>query len=235
MVSARARREVGRAVGLLLVVVLGGGACGADASDVDPAARTAALATTACGDASATSGSAVLVGDGRLLTAAHLVIGADAVTVELPDGRQVRAEPAVVDPTRDLAILDLDDPVSVAPVDLADAAAGATLRLVGGAVSGDLEAPVLRAAVLVVDEVRGAERHRRGGYELGVAVERGDSGAGLFDAAGRLVGVLFARSADRTAIAFAVDAGEIRTVLASPTTSRWRCDPERSRIVRDDT
>lgn len=217
----------------LLAVTIVVSGCGASGAEIDPGARSAFLSTTACGDASSTNGSAVVVGGGRALTAAHLVIGASTVTVELPRGDRVVAEPLVVDPTRDLALLDLGESPRLGAVELDRASSGETVRLVGGAVSGDLDATVLRAAALVVDEVRGADRHRRGGYELDLSIERGDSGAGLYDADGHLVGLLFARSAERDAVAFAVDADEIRSVLDADPSTRWRCDPERSRLVAE--
>lgn len=223
------RRRVDAAVLAAAVLV---GACGGDVT-VAPAERAVVVSTTACGDASATSGSGVLVGGGRIVTVAHLVIGAGSVEVELADGRRMSAAPTVIDPVRDLAVLRTEVEVTVDRVVLADADAGEVLRLVGGAESGDLDAPVLRPAVLVVDEVRGTARHRRGGYELEAAIERGDSGAGLFDDSGRLIALLFARSSDRDGIAFAVDATELRAVLDAAPRDSWRCDPDRSRVVVD--
>lgn len=231
--SDRARRVTGAAAagGLAVLALVG---CGAGSMAAQPADRAVALTTTACGDASSTRGSGILVGGGRLLTAAHLVIGAGSVSVDLPDGRTVGAAPAVVDTTRDLAVLRLDADADLDAVPLAEHDADSPLRLIGSAESGDLAVPVLRRADLVVDEVRGTARHRRGGYELDVGIRRGDSGAGLYTPAGHLAGVLFARSRDRASIAFAIDADEIRTVLATEPIS-WRCEPDRSRIVPVDS
>ncbi|MEM9606030.1 MAG: serine protease [Actinomycetota bacterium] len=210
------------------LVVVGGGGCGGEET-TDPSDRAVAIVTTACGDASRTMGSGVLVGDGRIVTAAHLVIGAESITTDLPDGRETAAIPAVVDTTRDLAVLRIGTEVDVADVVLERVGADAAVRLVGGLESGDVEATVRRAATLVVDEVRGTERHERGGYELDLAIELGDSGSGIYDD-DRLVGIVFARSSERDSIAFAIDADEVEAVLdVEPTT--WVCDPDDSRLV----
>ena len=67
--------------------------------------RTAGVSTTACGVASGTSGTAILLGESMLLTAAHLVIGAGSVEVDV-DGTSHEAEIIGLDPRTDLALLE---------------------------------------------------------------------------------------------------------------------------------
>lgn len=165
-----------------------------------------------------------------MLSAAHLVIGAASITVTLPDGSTTEAIAEVVDTTRDLAVLRIDTERGIDPVVLTEVDATEVVTLNGGDETGEVDATVRRAATLVVDEVRGTARHERGGYELEVAIERGDSGSGIY-AGNRLVGIVFARSSEREATTFAVDDGEIEAVLsAAPST--WRCDPTRSRLIQ---
>ena len=68
---------------------------------------------------------------------------------------------------------------------------------------------------------------------MGVTAD-GDSGAGVYDAEGRLGGLVFARSDERTDVAFAVEASEIREALQQqPATYRY--DAERSALVPDES
>ncbi len=187
--------------------------------------RAVTLRTTACGDASGTVGTGVVVGQAVVLTAAHVVVGATDVFVD--------GEPATVfllDRTRDLALIKAPS-VDAPPVELTDVEAGDAVRVVGGATSGTVDASVVRRLVMDVDDVRSTSRSTRTGYELDAAIAGGDSGAGVFDGDGRLAGVVFAFPSARSDATFVVDASEIRTVLESPAIGEHRCDPSRSQLL----
>lgn len=230
----RARRFGPAAVALLSVIGTAGCASdGGDASTSAPASmsadeRAVGITTTACGDASRTSGSGVVVDRGKVLTAAHVVVGATEVLVD--------AEPAVVahlDRSRDLALLDvagLGRAPAPGTIELAQAEAGAAVRIVQGGASGTIDAVVTRAVSMDVDDVRSTDRSVRAGYELDAAIAGGDSGAGVYDTEDRLVGIVFATSAERTAT-FAVGVSEIRAVLDAPPAGPYRCDPAQSELV----
>src|SRR5262245_31491425 len=66
-------------------------------------------------------GSGVLVDDGKVLTAAHVVQTADAVVVEFPGEVKIRARILASDPAADLALLQLERvPQGAKPVLLGD-------------------------------------------------------------------------------------------------------------------
>ena len=131
-------------------------------------------------------GSAFLVGDDALVTAYHVVVGAERVRVWLPDGTETTAGAAwALDPARDLAVLRVD----------ADAVRRAGLRplpLAPSRVPGAVAFAVRRgdravAAARRFDDLASAgERVRL----TANAVRPGDSGGPLLDEAGRVLGVV---------------------------------------------
>lgn len=152
----------------------------------------------------------VAAGDGRVLTVAHVIPAGRHVTV---DGRP--ATVVRVDRRADLALLSV--PGLHAPgLRLGD---GAGTVAVGVRVLREGHARLLPGTVRrrVVARVRAAPTDApqvRPGLELGVGVSPGDSGAPVLDAAGRLLGVVFARAHDRGDTSWAVDATAVRALLA---------------------
>lgn len=188
------------------------------------------MATTACGHASATSGSGVVVGDGLVLTAAHVVVGAGLVTVADPTtGKAGEGLVVRFDPTRDLAIVSAPQ-VQAPMITTAEASEGQEVIAAGGATSGTRNGVVQRRLGLRVDDVRAPTRSVRAGYEIGIELLPGDSGAGIYDIQDRLVGVVFSGPAQRDGRVFAVDYSEIDAVLGTGD-SRWQCDPAQHRII----
>jgi S1-C subfamily serine protease len=207
------------------LIVVGG--CGSDPV-VAPDARVVSVTTTACGDTSKTSASGVVIEEGRVLTVAHAVIGAGAVSIADAAGDTAPAAIVRLDPTRDLAVLAVDE-LTGSPVRFATLKAG-DRAVVASATSGDLEAEVTSVATLEIDEVRGTARHRRSGYELSGPVAVGDSGAGVFDD-DRLAGLVFAISNERDDVGFAVDADEIGRFLDDGADREYRCEPAQSIVT----
>jgi Trypsin-like peptidase domain len=140
----------------------------------------------------------VATGDGRVLTVAHALTGGHAVDVA---GR--RATVLRADRRLDLALLSV--PGLHAP----------TVRLGGDA--RHVEIPVLRdrrrtlggsirRRVLVRwRDQPGDPPQPRPGIEVAARIDPGDSGAPVVDRRGRVLGVLYARSSDAPATAWAVD------------------------------
>jgi len=197
-----------------------------------------------------------VVGDDTVLTAAHVVVGADEVFVlgatgddpSVGDGGgrsegedvgenageesavEVPARVVLLDLTRDLAVLDVSTR-DAEQIELGRAENGDAVRVVGGTSSGTVEATVQRRVSMEVDDVRSQTRSRRSGYELDVAIAGGDSGAGVYDADDHLVGIVFATPTQRSGASFAVGAAEIGAVLGSVDRSVHQCDPAGSRLV----
>ena len=83
---------------------------------------------------------------------------------------------------------------------------------------------------MTVDEVDSSQQTQRSGFELSAPIAGGDSGSGVFDRSGRLLGVVFARSTERTATGFAVDAAAVENLMGMDRVSH-QCDPLLSRSV----
>ncbi len=196
-----------------------------------PADRAVHLAVDGCGVSSDTSGSGFVFDDGLVLTTAHLLIRAGGVEVTYPDGSRATAEVLAIDTLRDLAALT----VPVIDVDRAligKAEAGDTGFVVGGSTSGTVDLVVRQYASLSIEEVLGTERSGRRGYEIEAATADGDSGAGVYDQEGRLLGMVFAVTAGGGST-WVTASEEIDQFVSQVDRSGmpYICDPETSRVA----
>jgi S1-C subfamily serine protease len=212
-----------------MLVVLVVASCSQDLTTT-PEQRAVTLSTDACGHASKTTGSGVIVGAEDVLTAAHVVVGASEVRVAVEVGPPVVATIVLLDTVLDLAVLRVPG-VTATEVEFAAAVAGDELTIVDAASSGSVNAEVLRRVTMVVDEVRGTAKAPRSGYELLAEIDGGDSGAGVFAADDRLAGIVFAASTQRDGIAWVTHADELAAVLGQPGDAHYVCDPDASRVV----
>ena len=203
---------------------------------VAPEERAVVVSTRPCGDASSREGSGVIVSPGVVVTAAHVVADSREVSVR---ARSVDrpADVAVLDLDADIAVLDVPDGSDVdpqSPVELSRFVRDQTVRLIGASESGTVDLVVSRPVRIDIAGRRLGERVERDGYELMGVTADGDSGAGVYDAEGRLGGLVFARSDERADVAFAVEASEIREALEQQPAT-YLCDAERSALVPDES
>lgn len=219
------------------MVVLAATGCGPDrptrptsAAPFDPAARAVRVETTGCGFAPDRTGSGIAVGDGLVLTVAHLVARADEITVTVGDAGAVDAVVAAADLKLDLAVLRV--PKNGVPMVATSSTGRETSGLiVGGATSGTVPFEVTDVVRISIEEVLGSERHKRLGYELAAATTTGDSGAGAYDDENRLIGIVFATS-DGGATTWITSSGEIESFLEAhdPDGPALLCDEDTSRL-----
>lgn len=194
--------------------------------------RAVAVSTTACGHTSKTVGSGVVVGDGLVLTAAHVVIG--ATDISLTTGARTTAASVVrLDRTTDLAVLAAPGLGNgLGAIETAAALPGDPVTF-HGASSGAVATTIGRALDLRVDDVRAATRSLRNGYDLDVRLMAGDSGGGVFDSADRLVAIVFSAPVasdtgrERT---YAVGWEELDRILDAPD-GRFVCDSSKSQLT----
>jgi serine protease DegQ len=164
-------------------------------------------------------GSGVIVApEGYLLTNHHVVAGADAIEVQLADGRQAPARLVGSDPETDLALLKLDLP------DLPSVALGDAATLQVGDIVLAIGNPFGVGQTVTAGIVSALGRTRLGlsTYEnfiqTDAAINPGNSGGALVDTRGHLVGIntaIFTRQegGGSLGIGFAIPVDTARQVL----------------------
>jgi S1-C subfamily serine protease len=164
------------------------------------------------------NGSGFVVGDGLVVTNAHVVAGQSSTDLVRDDGSRVEARVVRFDPGSDLAVLEagrLNRPA------LPIAASGLGAQ---GGVFGHPGGRPLRIAPFEIAreidatgrDIYGAALTRRQVLELAAALEQGDSGSAVVSSSGQVVGVTFAIARDRPNVAYALTSDELQRVLAQP-------------------
>ncbi|MDO5711901.1 MAG: MarP family serine protease, partial [Micrococcales bacterium] len=165
-------------------------------------------------------GTGWVAGPGLVVTNAHVVAGAEQVTVTTPQGRRTRAEVVAFDPDRDLAVLSVGRLQSQSqPLRLGAALEHGDEAVVAGYPGGGpyrVAAARVRGALSARgDDIYGAMGVTRKLYALRVDVHPGNSGGPLLRTDGTVAGVVFARSVDDPHTAYALRLDELRPVLAA--------------------
>ncbi len=149
----------------------------------------------ACGYRS--SGTGVVVRAGYVVTNAHVIAGASAMAVTLPDGTHT-AIPVFIDAELDVALLYVDGlgapALRFASAVPARGALGATLGYPGGGSLVIEPAAVTATYVAEGLDIAGEQRVSREIIELRAQVEPGDSGGPLLLSDGTVGGLVFAES-----------------------------------------
>jgi S1-C subfamily serine protease len=178
------------------------------------AASTVKVEGTAC--RFERDGSGFTVAPDLVVTNAHVVAGQRRTMVVRPDGRRLRAQVTVFDPARDLALLQVPG-LDQAPLPLASGKVG-TNAAVFGHPEGQEPLEISPASIRQQVNALGPDLYelgltRRTVYVLAAELAPGDSGAGLVDPQGQVVGVAFAISPDNRTTAYALAVSELRSVL----------------------
>lgn len=168
-------------------------------------------------------GSGFVVAPGRVVTNAHVVAGMDEPQVQVGGtGDLLPARVVVLDAARDLAVLDVPD-LQARPLALgADRARGDDVVVAGFPLDGPyVLSPGRVRDVLSArgEDVYGEQEVTREVYSLNAEVRPGNSGGPVLDAAGAVVGVVFARSLDDLSTGYALTLAEAAPVLQAAATA----------------
>ncbi|MEY4174729.1 MAG: hypothetical protein RI900_1894, partial [Actinomycetota bacterium] len=175
------------------------------------------------------AGSGVIIStDGLMLTNAHVVDATDGagnriddpvITVKMFDGSVRSAEVLGVSADYDIALLRLDDTTDLTALPLADASTfrvGDEVVAIGNALDlGD--APTVSTGIIsAIDRTLQVNDSvtLRGLIQTDAAINHGNSGGALVNAAGQLVGINSAGIPDAQNIGFAISVGTIAPLLA---------------------
>jgi len=210
----RPSRKLSPVLAAVLAAVLAGGAAGYAAGaigDEDPGPALAAaqdadgleavaarvLPSVVSVESADGQGSGFVFDErGRILTNAHVVAGSSQVSIELQDGRRLRADVLGDDTDNDVAVLEPETSRGLRAVDLAAGSGPGTAPGVGDTVlaigsplglSGTVTSGIVSALDRSVRLGEGGERRRA--VQTDASINPGNSGGPLVDADGRVIGI----------------------------------------------
>lgn len=159
-------------------------------------------------------------GAGRVVTVAHVLGRGRPVRVRAAREPPSVATVAGADTRLDVAILATGAARRAREVRMARAEGGERARLLVRRAGRTVALPVVvrRRATLRLAGPEGGPPARRAGLVLAARVRPGDSGAPLVDDAGRVTGIVFARSRGREGIAYALEAAGLAGLLRAAVT-----------------
>ncbi len=144
------------------------------------------------------AGSGVILSeDGTIITNNHVISGADKVTVTLSDGSEYEAEIVGGDPLTDVGVIKIDADGLVPAVvgDSSTLAIGETCVAIGNSM-GTLGGTVTDGIISAIDRDVSIEGYTMELIQMSAAVSPGNSGGGLFNSKGELIGIVNAKSSD---------------------------------------
>jgi S1-C subfamily serine protease len=162
-------------------------------------------------------GSGFVVAPNRVMSNAHVVAGADTVTVEA-EGKTYDASVVSYDPNADISILDVPD-LPTAPLTFAEQAApqGTDAVVMGYPGGGDFLATPARVREII--ELKGPDIYRtttvtREVYTVRGTVRQGNSGGPMINRSGQVLGVVFGAAVDDADTGFVLTAKEVEQQMA---------------------
>jgi len=161
------------------------------------------------------SGSGFVVSDDRVITNAHVVSGVTEPVVETPGGQALSATVVYFDPVDDLAVLAVRG-LDAKPLTLGATVGDGTTGVIDGYPWGGpfvtSAAEVLSVDTARVNDIYETSASPREVYSLATTVNEGDSGGPFLTEDGRVVGVVFAKSADTANLGYAMTMAELQPV-----------------------
>ena len=164
------------------------------------------------------AGSGVIISaDGLVLTNAHVVDGADVIQVQLSDKRTIRADLVGTSPSHDIALVRLRDTTNLVPATLGSSDAmqvGDQVVAIGNALAlGD--APTVTTGIVSAKgrTLEDGQTTLKNLIQTDAAINHGNSGGPLLNAAGQVVGINSAGIPDAENLGFAIEIDAIRPLI----------------------
>jgi S1-C subfamily serine protease len=188
-------------------------ALAACAPDTPAGVTTVEIAATPCDRPNARLGVGTIVGEGLVLTAAHVV--EDDLRDLAVDGRPARV--ISLDARIDAALLAADTPSgATAPSMATETETTESVRILTP--TDVIDTTVARVVTLTVDDATDRTAHRRQALVLDGAVASGTSGAPVVDDDYQIVGMVTVAHRGRD-VTYATRSAELRTLIVSASTS----------------
>lgn len=157
----------------------------------------------------------ILTADGYIVTNHHVIEDASTVTIRTQDGTEYNAVLVGTDPKTDLAVIKVEAQ-GLTPVDFADSDSiqVGELAVAIGNPLGELGGTVTSGIISATGREITIDGEAMNLLQTSAAVNPGNSGGGLFDGNGNLVGVVNAKSSGVgvEGLAFAIPANTVREV-----------------------
>jgi S1-C subfamily serine protease len=164
------------------------------------------------------AGSGVIISsDGLVLTNAHVVDGADVIQVRLSDERTIRADLVGTSPSHDIALVRLRDTTNLTPATLGSSAAmqvGDQVVAIGNALAlGDT--PTVTSGIVSAKgrTLQDGQLTLKNLMQTDAAINKGNSGGPLLNAAGEVVGINSAGIPGAENLGFAIEIDAIRPLI----------------------
>jgi len=164
------------------------------------------------------AGSGVVISDdGLVLTNAHVVAGADVINVHLSDGRTIRADLVGTAPSHDVALVRLRDTKDLTPARLGSSAAmqvGDQVVAIGNALAlGD--APTVTTGIVSAKDrtLDDGEATLTNLLQTDAAINHGNSGGPLVNAAGEVIGINTAGIPNAENLGFAIQIDAVKPLI----------------------
>lgn len=179
---------------------------------------------TGCGSV---EGSGFVTDGGLVVTNAHVVAGATALTVTDRHGTH-RAESLIVDGAADIAVLRADSvqapALSLTTEPVANGTPAVILGYPGDGALTAVPAVVVQKLPVLESRIGGTGLVSREVYRLAATVRPGNSGGPLLDTSGQVIGVVNARSLTNNDTGFALTLDPLRADLAAATAGQVSVD-----------
>ncbi len=143
------------------------------------------------------AGSGVIISkDGYIVTNNHVITGGDTITVFLHDGREYQAEIIGSDEKSDLAMLKIEaDNLTNAKIGISSTLRVGDYAIAVGNPLGELQGTVSMGIISALDRLVNVDGNDLVLLQTDAAVNPGNSGGGLFDSNGDLIGIVTAKEA----------------------------------------
>jgi S1-C subfamily serine protease len=164
------------------------------------------------------AGSGVIIdASGLVLTNAHVVEGADTISVRLSDGREVRADLVGASPRNDVALVRLRETDGLRPAALGSSAAlrvGDQVVAIGNAL-GLGETPSVTTGIVSATgrELSDGEVTLENLIQTDAAINRGNSGGPLLNSLGEVVGINTAGIPAGENLGFAIEIDAVKPLI----------------------
>lgn len=167
------------------------------------------------------SGSGFLVGDGEVMTSAHVVEGSRQVSIQYGNKQRVTGTVEHLDADRDLALISVPslhgEPLVL--FELGALKAGSECVVIGSPLG--LDQSVSRGIVSNPDRRAGGVRF----IQIDAPVNPGNSGGPIMDHEGQVIGIVTLKITSAEGMGFGVAYDELRTFLTESHNGRWAYSP----------